>query len=571
MTTDTNQPVVAPSRDFVRAPTVAERTEALGRARFHSRLVSILKIGLPAAALAAVGLYFVSPSIEVSLGDMNASVQGVVIEKGNLRMVNPKLEGANEKQGSYVVTAAYAEQAVANPDTIHLTNLQAETNDAQKGWSRLTSPKGVFETKTEKLELIGDIRVAQSTGMKAHLTRAKVDMKGQTVTSDEPVRVDFPAGNLDSQTMRLDMGAKEAAFRGDVRVRMQQEQKAEPASVEPEDTKKSFANALKNDQPVDIAAPRLKIFDETKLAHFSGGVLTVQGGSRMKSNELKVYYAGNPQQGAEDNAGASAKLKLIDANGRVKINTEDGRAAKANSLVYDAILQTLTLNGDVILAQAKNTLSGAQMISELKTGITRFPPGGRVHGHFRPASKDKAKKTEAKAEDSDRAKARDVIEGAAQIDLSSTRDQPIDIEADSLTVNDKTSVAVFFGDVITMQGKMSMQSRKLSVDFSGTADDTSDAAQPGSDIKSIRAEGNVAIKTSEEQKTTSDWAEFNAASQTVTIGGNVVLSQGENVIKGSRLEIDLKTNRSRFVDGGGLPWKQQRVRGLFKPQSNDNQ
>ncbi|MDA7949329.1 MAG: LPS export ABC transporter periplasmic protein LptC [Hyphomicrobiaceae bacterium] len=543
---------------------MAERTEALDRARSHSRLVSLLKIGFPVAALGLLGLYFLSPSIEVSIGDMNASVQGVVIEKGNLRMVNPKLEGANEKQGNYVVTASYAEQAVANPDTIHLTELQAKTNNAQKDWSRLTSPKGIFETKTEKLELIGDIRVAQSNGMKARLTRANVDMKGQTVVSNEPVRVDFPAGRLEARTMQLDMDTKEASFNGDVRVRMEQEGK-EPAKVEPEQTTKSFANALKSDQPVDISAPRLKIFDATKLAHFQGGVRTIQGGSHMQSKELKVYYANDPQQDTQDSS--SAKLKLIDALGTVSINTADGRQANAERLVYDAILQKLTLNEDVVLTQAKNRLRGAQMISDLATGITRFPPGARVHGHFSPANEEKAQKPDA----DDPSRTRDVIQGAAQIDLSSTRGQPVDIEADSLTVNDKTSIAVFFGDVETVQGNMNMQSRKLTVDFSGEGKATSDAAQNGSEIKTIRAEGKVAIKTAEDQTTTSDWAEFDAASQTVTIGGNVVLSQGENVIKGSRLVIDLKTNRSRFVDGGGLPWKQQRVRGLFTPQNNGNQ
>ena len=459
MTTDAHQPLVMPRRDFVRAPTIKERMDALGRARSHSRMVSILKVALPVAAVGLVGLYFISPSIEVTIGDMNASVQGVAIEKGNLRMVNPKLEGANDKQGNYVVTAAYAEQAVANPDTIHLTELQAETNNAQKEWSRLTSPKGVFETKTEKLELIGDIRVAQSNGMKARLTRAKVDMKGQMVTSDEPVRVDFPAGKLDSKTMRLDMDAKEAAFRGDVRVRMEQQKSQTPVAA-PETAERSFANALKSDEPVDIAAPQLTIFDATKLAHFKGGVLTVQGGSRMISQELRVYYANTPEQGSEDSQ--SAKLKMIDAIGNVELSAADGRAAKASQLVYDAILRKITLNENVVVSQAENQLRGAQMISDLTTGITNFPPIARVYGHFKPA--DDAKQTAS--DESLQTEVRDVIEGAAQIDLSSTRGQPIDIEADSLTVNDKTSVAVFFGDVRTVQGQMTMASRKLTVDFS---------------------------------------------------------------------------------------------------------
>ena len=559
MTSDTHKPLAMPGRDFVRAPTIAERTKALGRAHAHSRLVSWLKLLLPVAALGLVALYFISPSIEVTIGDMNASVEGISIEKGSLRMVNPKLEGASEKQGTYVVTASYAEQAVADPDTIHLTEIQAETNDSQKGWSRLTSPKGVFKTKTEQLELVGNILVAQSSGLRAQLTRADIDMKGQTVVSDQPVKVDFPAGKLDSLEMRLNMGAKEAEFRGDVRVRMQQQKKS-PPDPKPEQADQSFAVALKSDEPVDISAPNLTIFDATDLAHFKGGVETIQGGSRMTSNELKIYYArGNAQDGQNEGGG---QLKLIDASGNVQIEAAEGRKAQAKQLVFDAILRQLTLNEDVVISQGKSTLAGKQMISDLSAGITRFPPIGRVSGRFQPAD-DKIKKATRTGDQAQKLKA---IEGAAQIDLSGTRGRPVDIEADSLTVNDKTRTAEFFGKVKTVQGTMTMQSRKLIVNYAGEKATAAGKEKARSGVKSIRAEGNVAIKTAEDQKTTSDWALFDATKQTVTIGGNVVLSQGDNVIKGSQLVIDLKTNRSRFVDGSGLPWKQQRVRGIFMPK-----
>ena len=73
------------------------------------------------------------------------------------------------------------------------------------------------------------------------------------------------------------------------------------------------------------------------------------------------------------------------------------------------------------------------------------------------------------------------------------------------------------------------------------------------------------IITADDQSTTSDWAVFDVKSQIVTIGGNVVLSQSGNVIKGDQLVIDLKTNRSRIVNRGD-PSKRQRVRALFMPQ-----
>lgn len=218
MTTEAQHPFTGLGREFPAAPGVEEWTKSIARARAHSRLVAILRIALPVLAAGVASLYLISPKIQLTIGDMNASVAGVVIEKGRLRMVNPRLEGVNNKQGAYVVTADYAEQAVANPDVIYLTEIKAEMNDAGKDWSRLSAPKGIFETKTEKLELTGDIRAAQSSGMTARLTRASIDMKKQLIMSDEPVDVVFLNGTVRSDAMTIFTGEKRVIFRDNVRV-----------------------------------------------------------------------------------------------------------------------------------------------------------------------------------------------------------------------------------------------------------------------------------------------------------------------------------------------------------------
>ena len=51
----------------------------------------------------------------------------------------------------------------------------------------------------------------------------------------------------------------------------------------------------------------------------------------------------------------------------------------------------------------------------------------------------------------------------------------------------------------------------------------------------------------------------------VTVGGNVVLMQGKNVLKGDRLVIDLKTGESRFENKGNTETG-GRIRALFMPE-----
>lgn len=158
--------------------------------------------------------------------------------------------------------------------------------------------------------------------------------------------------------------------------------------------------------------------------------------------------------------------------------------------------------------------------------------------------------------------------------FSGDSNAPIDIKADMLEVQDANKIAIFSGNVVAVQGKMTIRSKRLKVKYTGERAGAAGAAgekkSGGSQIISISAEGKVLIETGDDQTTTSDQAFFDVIKQTVTISGNVVLSQGENVIKGDQLVIDLKTNLSRFVNRGGTS-KPQRVHGLFMPQKSGAQ
>src|SRR5262249_50921177 len=107
-----------------------------------------------------------------------------------------------------------------------------------------------------------------------------------------------------------------------------------------------------------------------------------------------------------------------------------------------------------------------------------------------------------------------------------------------------------------------------------TAGAKPDGAQPsgvglgdnGTQISKIEARGDVIITSDQDQTTTSDWALYDVPAQLVTVGGNVVLTQGKNVLKGDRLVIDLKTGESRFENPGETATAGGRIRALFVPK-----
>jgi lipopolysaccharide export system protein LptA len=175
--------------------------------------------------------------------------------------------------------------------------------------------------------------------------------------------------------------------------------------------------------------------------------------------------------------------------------------------------------------------------------------------------------------------------------LSKSSKDPIDIESDVLVVHDQQKYATFKGNVKAVQGTTTLRARELNVHYTGGGDKfvTGEGKKEGGDqavtstqvvdakggtaaagdndtqITKIEAKGEVVITSENDQTTSSEWAIYDVPSQQVTVGGNVVLTQGKNVLKGDRLVIDLKTGESRFENTGNNAVAGGRIRALFMP------
>lgn len=134
---------------------------------------------------------------------------------------------------------------------------------------------------------------------------------------------------------------------------------------------------------------------------------------------------------------------------------------------------------------------------------------------------------------------------------------PIEISADKLEVSKDENSAVFQGNVAATQGDMSLTADRLNVLY--REDGENDSAE--SPFKRIDARGNVAIKSPSETGY-GDWAVYDVDAKIITVGGNVKLVRGDNIISGNRLVLDLNTGQSK-IEGGG---NGGRVRAVLKPR-----
>jgi len=164
--------------------------------------------------------------------------------------------------------------------------------------------------------------------------------------------------------------------------------------------------------------------------------------------------------------------------------------------------------------------------------------------------------------------------------FSQNRDKPIQIEAASLEVRDKSKEATFAGNVKVVQGDTTMTSKSLVVFYDQSPGPEQppptpqpkqkaakaapgtpmQSATPGpggsSSIKRLEARGSVVVKQ-KDQVVTGDKAVFDTKANLITMSGGVVLTQCQNVLRGDRLMVDMTTGVSRVESDAG------RVQALF--------
>jgi lipopolysaccharide transport protein LptA len=362
--------------------------------------------------------------------------------------------------------------------------------------------------------------------------------------------------------------------------------------------------------PINIDASRLDLNDAKKVALFTGEVRARQGDANLTTPELEVTYEGDgfmgasgaPKDGAADQGGAAApqspagKVKRIFAKKPVVMKRANGDVVTSDTADFDAQAQTAVLRGEVIMtsgtdrratgdrveindadstvflignvavSQAGNLMRGERLEIDRKRGTAALTTpaegaadAGRITAHLirtgdtktpTAAAKDAGEK---KSDAASEAKGDALAAAGGVMAFKTDPKAPIDIEADRLDVDDQTKVAVFRGDVDANQGGFKIACSEMHAFYKG---DTGlmDAANPaaktagqkGSELTRIEAKKDVRVTSKEGQTATGDWANFDAKTNMVTMGGNVVLSRGKSMVRGTRLLIDMTTGESKI-------------------------
>jgi lipopolysaccharide export system protein LptA len=139
-----------------------------------------------------------------------------------------------------------------------------------------------------------------------------------------------------------------------------------------------------------------------------------------------------------------------------------------------------------------------------------------------------------------------VVQGAEFTRKSPADNHPIEISADRLEANDAKKVVLFSGNAVATQGDRVIKAEKIFLYYKKEERDPGreglrDIGKTG-DLEKMEAKGHVSVSQGD-RLVTGDQAVYYQESQKIVMTGSAVMQQGNNIVRGDKIEVFLNENR----------------------------
>ena len=133
----------------------------------------------------------------------NVDVGSLVVSGTKIMMQQPRLAGFTRDNRRYNMTAQAAAQDLTKPDVVELHGINATMEMKDGSVFETTAKAGLYNTKTELLTLTQNIVVTSSSGYKAFLNEAVIDVRGSKIMSEKPVEVKTSTWPINANRMEV--------------------------------------------------------------------------------------------------------------------------------------------------------------------------------------------------------------------------------------------------------------------------------------------------------------------------------------------------------------------------------
>jgi lipopolysaccharide export system protein LptC len=182
-----------------------DSARAFRTARSHSRIVRALRVGMPSFTIVLfigfiIWTWFNPLRLLITAPDIGGDL---VVSGTKITMQQPRISGFTKDSRPYEFVAKAAEQDMTKPDLVDLQDLQGKVQMKDNTAAEVVAQGGVYNSKNEVLTLGKNTVVTSTAGYKVLIDNAVIDIRGTTLTTDDPVHVEMKEGHLDAQRMEV--------------------------------------------------------------------------------------------------------------------------------------------------------------------------------------------------------------------------------------------------------------------------------------------------------------------------------------------------------------------------------
>jgi len=212
-----SRPIPAPplnNLDFLSGGRDASEFE---KAKIHTKRVKRLKWVLPIVGVMVIAMFGVA-MITRSLNVPGLDISSIAIDGGNLVMENPKMNGLDEKQRPYNLTAVRAIQNTENPSRVELESIVARLPMDNGVFANVTAGNGIYDTNAKTLLLGGEVFVEIDNGMKIKMLDADLDLETGRLQTSNPVTMTSNEATISSQSLLVENNGGKIVFERKVKL-----------------------------------------------------------------------------------------------------------------------------------------------------------------------------------------------------------------------------------------------------------------------------------------------------------------------------------------------------------------
>lgn len=181
----------------------AQRLAIYRRLEARNRIVSVLRIGVP--ALGAVALVALLVQIYISSTASRFGISQLVVSSDSITVETPEYSGVLDDGTAYRVSASSARASVDATDRIGLSDASLSMARPDGVTTQVDAAHAVLDTTTQLVEVPGTAEVANSEGTSGVLDDTIFDYRSQQLTGRGPVSIDYADGtHLEAEGLTFD-------------------------------------------------------------------------------------------------------------------------------------------------------------------------------------------------------------------------------------------------------------------------------------------------------------------------------------------------------------------------------